>query len=333
MPALAPGGITRGKNYYSDLGRSYSNEETPAKFSKVVDMDESDDEDLKEVLFQASKLPLWFARGLVANQKNGPALMHGVLEFVSYLGRGKNDLLMKALRWVSAAGFDQRFPDIGCHAKSHLDKVLDKSWAVMQGQGVGANTSWQSVRSFAGVVLDVGAWGAGVHSEKGCATVRPQLMVFSGSIVGQRVFAKALRDISYSSTGEVIVKSVEVLLESKEKFTKQVLKRHRSSLETTLKRQGISLHLVVKPRRVSLIYKGVEFQAQVCSFPDEYELKGVPAELAYAGEVDNEVLWRSARPAARRSRAFRMSTTQEGTRCATRSLSSTRSWWLETDSR
>ena len=100
------GEITMGKNYYADLRRLYSNEETPFRSIKVTNADESDDEDLENALFQSSKhlaeydpLYLWLALEKLPNQKNAAGLMKCFVTFDPYAGQGKNELFLRTLRW------------------------------------------------------------------------------------------------------------------------------------------------------------------------------------------------------------------------------------------
>ena len=48
------GDVTMGKNDYADLRRLYSDEETPGRSIKVINADESDDEDLENALCQSA---------------------------------------------------------------------------------------------------------------------------------------------------------------------------------------------------------------------------------------------------------------------------------------
>ena len=148
------GEITMGKNYYADLRRLYSNEETPFRSIKVMNADESDDEDLENALFQSSKhlaeydpLYLWLALEKLPNQKNAAGLMKCFVTFDPYAGQGKNELFLRTLRWCKVVEFDTKYPEIWRHVAGHFDRALDKSWTLMKSQGVSVSTWWHSVKT------------------------------------------------------------------------------------------------------------------------------------------------------------------------------------------
>lgn len=275
------GEIKMGKHYYADLKRQYSSEENvPFKQIKVLNPDESDDEELEEALFQASKhmaehepLAVWLSQEKLPNQKNSAALMKGLVTFDPYSGPAKNELLLKALRWCATVGFDKKYRGIWVHVQSYFDKVLDKSWSLMKAQGVSAKTWWRSIAEYGCIVLDKAAWEVCIVAEKDWASVKNELKVAGGSIVGQRVFAKGLRDISARATSDLIDQALVTLFAGKDKLTKAALAKHKASVEASLKPSGISLHTAGKAREVTLKYKGVDFLVQITSFLEEYELK------------------------------------------------------------
>ena len=118
-----------GKNYYADLRRSYSSEESPFKAIKILNENESDDEELEEALFQASKhtaefdvLYLWFAQAKLPNQKNAAGLMKQLATVDPHAGLAKNECWMQALRWCNTVEFDTKYPRSGSTRWTYLTR-------------------------------------------------------------------------------------------------------------------------------------------------------------------------------------------------------------------
>lgn len=199
--------------------------------------------------------------------------MKGLLFFDPYAGTGRNELLLKVLRWTHATDFSTLYPEIWKHMVPFFNKVIDKSWTVMKSQGVSQKTWFASIKPFCGKLLDIGAWETCLKADKDWSLVRDDLQQVSATIVGQRVFAQALRNVAAGTVSSVIDKALVQLMGSNTKLTAASLKANKDQLEAALRDAGHSLHIASKPRNIDLKYRGIVYLAQVSSFLEEYDLK------------------------------------------------------------
>lgn len=274
------GEIAMGMNYYSELRRVYSTEETPYHLIKVLNNDEEGDDDLEEAIFQASRhqadcepLKLWLAKEELPNQRVAAGLMKGIVIFDPYANGARSEVLLEVLKWCHTVSFDKAYPEIWQHVKPHFGKVLDKSWTTMKSSGVSQRTWWKSVRGFVEAIIDVDAWEACVNADKDWGAVKAELRRVSETIVGQRVFAKGLQDIAAGSTSDMIDEAIGEMAATTVRITQASLKKFKDQLEAKLKESGSSLHKATKPRGAPLTYRGVSFPVQVSSALEEYTLK------------------------------------------------------------
>lgn len=201
-----------GKNYVCELRRAHCADKPPFKLIQVERPEDSDDEDLEEVIFQASKrmadiepLVLWPAKEDAPKQKHAAALMMCLLCSDPYAGAGRNELLVKVTRWAHAMEFDSRYPEIWKHVPPFFNKLFDKSWTAMNSQGVSHNTLFAASRPFCGKLLGIGAWETCLKADKDWSLAR---------IVGQQVFAQALRSVAAGTASIVIDKALAQLVSS-----------------------------------------------------------------------------------------------------------------------
>lgn len=215
---------------------------------------------------------LWLPREALPNQKTGAALMKGLLFYDPY-ALARNDMLIRCIRWANSVSLPERYPEIWKHTVPFFNKVVDTSWTVMKSQGISQNTWFASIKPFRGALLDITSWEQCLNADKGRNQVRGALLRVSQNVLGQRVFAQALRVIAAGSITDIFERSLASLFVTKEKLTPAIPDKHKEDLEAQLKEHGQSLHIATKPRNIDLVYRGLRFPAQVGSFSEEYDLR------------------------------------------------------------
>lgn len=286
------GELTMGKNYYAMMRKFFEDGESPGRKLKVSHKTDSENERLKEALFELtghkSNLRPFVAfldEDVVDNQRTVVAVLKAALDIKPDSGPKQANAVLEVMKWTIRNGVSKNFPAEVSICKDHFDLALTRSFVYMKKHDIGLDSWWAVHSEVLGLVVDPVAFEACLKCKSDWMDVAPQLnLVVSSSLVGQEVFGVAFRSLKHNRA-QAVVDDLLAALRKEKVITAQTLKTYKNRYISELKKMQQDPFATFARKMTKVVYRKCSVEVPITSLVEQFTANCAAAVKTLAVEI------------------------------------------------